>query len=201
MGRAASDARWRSADSNSNSEAAASHGIRYWEPRCDYPRAQCGLENQGAMGLEFEAAHTYVGSAYVKVMVVDSSKGSSSAARLITPYIKARNREETCLHLQYLVQGSGVEAVTVIQQDRLETRPVYTVSGADKRGMWRLAKMDLVMREGISRYFVEVRVRSGATGMFMLREFFYEAGRCRHEDPGQFRRSRLMNKYWQLSGH
>ena len=153
------------------------------------------------MGAEFEPAHTYVGSEYEKVMIVDSLKAESSAARLITPYIKTRNREEICLHLQYLMQGEGVETMTVIQQDRLETRPVYTVSSIEKKGMWRLAKMDLVMREGISRYFIEVRLKSHVSGMFMIRELFYEAGKCKRDSATFMKRSRLMDKYWQLSGH
>lgn len=152
------------------------------------------------MGTEFETAYTYIGTEYEKVKIVDSLKAESSAARLITPYIKTRNREEICLHLQYMMQGQGIETMTVIQQDRLETRPVYTVSSSEKKGMWRLAKMDLVMREGISRFFVEVRLKSHISGMFMIRELFYEAGKCNRDNDLFSRRSRLMEKYWQLNG-
>ena len=158
------------------------------------------MESQLGMGTKFEPAYTYIGSEYEKVMIVDALKAESSAARLITPYIKTRNREEVCVQLQYLVQGEGIDTMTVIQQDRVETRPVYTVNSMEKRGMWRLAKMDLVMREGISRFFIEVRLKSRVTGMFMIRELFYESGKCQHNNA-LLRRSRLMDKYWQLSGH
>lgn len=199
-GGSTSDATWRSSDTE-NSIDTSNSAIKFWEPLCDFPHASCGMESQSGMGTEFEPAYTFVGATYEKVMIVDASRAPSSAARLITPYIKTRNREEICLSLQYLIQGDGVEAVTVIQQDRQETRTVYTVSSAEKKGMWRLAKMDLVMRQGISRFFVEVRLKSGISGMFMIRDLHYEAGRCMHENASLIRRSRLMDKYWQLSGH
>lgn len=195
-----SHASWRSSGTE-NSIDTSNTGIKFWEPLCDFPQTMCGMESQAGLGSEFEPAYTFVGSAYEKVMIVDASRAQSSAARLITPYIKTRNREEVCLSLQYLIQGDGVDAVTVIQQDRQETRTVYTVNSAEKKGMWRLAKMDLVMRQGMNRFFVEVRLSSGRSGMFMVRDLHYEAGRCMHENASLIRRSRLMDKYWQLSGH
>lgn len=195
------DASWRSSVSENSIDSSIEPTLKFWEPQCEFPNNKCGMESQTGMGTEFEPAYTFIGSLYEKVMLVDASRSQSSAARLITPYIKTRNREEICLSLQYLIQGTGVDAVTVIQQDRLETRPVYTVTSDEKRGMWRLAKMDLVMREGISRFFVEVRLNTGKSGMFMIRELHYEAGRCMHETASQIRRSRLMDKYWQFSGH
>lgn len=190
---------WRTAPATNTIDSSSQ--IQYWEPQCDFPHARCGMKSQSGLGAEFESAYTYVGYDYEQVMVVDATKAESSAARLITPYIKTHNREEICLHLQYLMQGEGIETMTVIQQDRLETRPVYTVSSMEKKGMWRLAKMDLVMREGISRYFIEVRLKSHVTGMFMIRELFYETGKCKRDSAQLMRRSRLMDKYWQLSGH
>ena len=189
------EAVWRTQENAVDTPAS----LRFWEPGCDFPKTPCGIENQESIGAYFESAYTDIGSSYEKVMIVDPLKSASSAARLITPYIKARNREEICLTLQYLIQGEGVESVTVIQQNRLETRPVYSVSGSDKKGMWRLAKMDLVMRDGISRFFLEVRLQSHISGIMMVRELFYEAGKCRRDSASQYRSSRLFRGKWLLS--
>lgn len=194
---------WRSVITNEDDdEDQPSSRILYWDPLCEYPRENCGMQSQEGLGAEFESAYTFFGNQYEKVALVESKKATSSAARLITPYVKSHNREEICFVMEYLMQGPGIESMTIIQQDRRETRPVYTVDGAEKRNMWRIVKMDLVLREGINRYFVEVRIKRQVSGMFMVRQLHYESGRCQHEESvrSQLRRSRLMDKYWTMTG-
>jgi hypothetical protein len=156
------------------------------------------------MGSNFEPGFTYIGSSYDKVMILDTQHAATSAARLITPYIKAKNWDDICLTLEYLIQDSSVEKLTVIQQDRQATRPIYNVEGEAKKGKWRMAKMDIVLREGIVRYFVEARFKSGDKGVVMIRALDYEVGRCSDSDSerrqnSSLRRTRLMDKYWQLN--
>ena len=201
-----SRASWRTADVSPTSSVVSSNvPIIFWEPRCRYPRDQCGIENQAMMGSNFEPGFTYIGNSYEKVMILDTSIASSSAARLITPYIKAKNWDAICLTLEYLIQDEGIEKMTVIQQDRQATRPIYNVEGEAKKGKWRMAKMDIVLREGIVRYFIETRFKSGDRGVAMIRALDYEVGRCTDSDSGSgqqnsaMRRTRLMDKYWQLS--
>lgn len=176
----------------------------YWLPRCPYPRDPCGIENQPLMGSEFEPGFAVAGSEYQKVMILDTNHAPSSAARLITPYIKSRNREQVCLKLEYLLQDAGVEKLSIIQQDRRETRTIYTVSGPSRRDKWRVAKMDIVLREGIARYFLEVRLDKANKGLAMIKSFEYTPGSCSNEytdDTPQYefyKRSRLMSKYFEL---
>jgi len=177
--------------------------INYWNAQCRYPRETCGIENQAMMGSNFEPGYTQIGSSYEKVMILDSQAATSSAARLITPYIKARNWDDICLTLEYLISDDGVEKLTVIQQDRHETRSIYNVEGEEKKGKWRMAKMDIIMRKGITRYFIEARINSGRKGVIMIRSLEYEVGRCSDSSSSQnsqfMRRGRLMNKYWKLN--
>ena len=207
-----SRASWRTASSSSSSSSSPSSSqpsssgpIIYWEPRCRFPRDYCGIENQEMMGSTFQPGYTYIGSSYEKVMILDTQLAASSAARLITPYIKAKNWDDICLTMEYMIQDEGVEKLTVIQQDRQDTRPIYQVEGENKKGKWRMAKMDIVLREGIVRYFVEGRFKPGKRGIIMIRSLDYEVGRCADSDDSRqqnasMRRSRLMDKYWQLTG-
>lgn len=96
-------------------------------------------------------------------MLLDARYAGSSAARLITPYIKSAYRQNICLTMEYLIENEGLEKLTVIQQDRSQTKIIYQV-GDEKKGKWRVAKMDIVLRGGIVRYFIEGRVKRGRSG-------------------------------------
>lgn len=188
----------------SNKSDGSTSPTMYWLPRCPYPRDPCGIENQPLMGSEFEPGFAVAGSEYQKVMILDTNHAPTSAARLITPYIKARNREKICLKLEYLLQDEGVEKLSVIQQDRRETRTIFTVGGPSKRDKWRIAKMDIVLREGIVRYFLEVRLDKSKKGIAMIKSLEYSSGPCSTEYNDEspqyefYKRSRLMSKYFEL---
>lgn len=156
------------------------------------------------MGSDFEPGFAVAGSQYQKVMILDTNHAPTSAARLITPYIQSKNRDKICLKLEYLLQDEGVEKLSVIQQDRRETRTIYSVSESSKRDKWRVAKMDIVLREGIVRYILEVRLDKERKGIAMIKSFEYSPGSCSNEytdDSPQYefyKRSRLMSKYFEL---
>jgi len=193
----------------------------YWDESCPFPSSTCGLENQRIMGSYFEPGVTYIGSRQEKVVLLDSALAGSPAARIITPYIKASWKQSICLSLEYMIQDEGIEKVTVIQQDRSSTRIMYQVTGSEKRGSWRVAKMDITLRGGIVRYFIEARVKQGTPGLVMIKAFNYRNGKCKPEYSSSgassasssssgdgfnndmraalfMRRSRLLEKYWDL---
>lgn len=176
-------------------------GDIYWQESCNFPSTDCGIENQPIMGSYFEPAYTYIGSNYEKVVILDSRHAGSSAARLITPYIRSTWKQAVCLSLDYKIEGDGIEKLTVIQQDRHSTKIIYQVEEDDKKGKWRSAKMDILLRGGIIRYFVEARVDKRKTGLLMIRSLEYREGKCKPEYNRSAlfsRRSRLLNRYWDL---
>ena len=181
--------------------AICSGKLLYWPERCRFPNEdasnrspfgiadnyastsmypsssdnECGVENQPIMGSYFEPAFTYVGSKYQRVALIDARKSATSAARLMTPYIKSTEyKRPICLSFDYLIQGEAIEKMTVIQQERTRSRIIYSVgpnsesASSNERAMtgaWRAVHMDINIREGITRYFIEVRMktRTGST--------------------------------------
>lgn len=173
-----------------------SANLLYWPERCRFPNedatnrnpfgmsdnyastslsqsssdSECGVENQPIMGSYFEPAFTYVGPRYQRVALIDARKSATSAARLMTPYIKSNEyKRPICLSFDYLIQGEAIEKLTVIQQERTRSRIIYSVgpnsetASPDQRrktGAWRAVHMDINIREGITRYFIEVRMKS-----------------------------------------
>lgn len=132
--------------------------------------SECGVENQPIMGSYFEPAFTYIGPRYQRVALIDARKSATSAARLMTPYIKSDDyKRPICLSFDYLIQGEAIEKMTVIQQERTRSRIIYSVGSNSesaspderrKTGAWRAVHMDINIREGITRYFIEVRMKS-----------------------------------------
>ncbi|KAI1308652.1 hypothetical protein HDE_00403 [Halotydeus destructor] len=183
--------------------------VLYWTPSCIYPEEECGIQNQPIMESRFESGYTYIGDNYVKVMLLDSLTSASGAARLITPYIKSTYKQAICLTLEYKMEGPGIDQLSVIQQDRQLTKIIYQV-GQDKKEKWRIAKMDIVLRGGMVRFFLEGRMARATAGMAMVKGFAWKDGRCDQGSasghtssrmvarPGQFRRSRLFSKYWDM---
>ena len=170
--------------------------LLYWPERCRFPNedannrnpfgladdyasttltvstsdSECGVENQPIMGSYFEPAFTYVGPTYQRVALIDARKSATSAARLMTPYIKSTDyKRPICLSFDYLIQGEAIEKMTVIQQERTRSRIIYSVgpnsesanpNERKKTGAWRAVQMDINIREGITRYFIEVRMKT-----------------------------------------
>lgn len=175
---------------------ACSAKLLYWPERCRFPNedtnnrnpfglgdnyastsltpstsdSECGVENQPIMGSYFEPAFTYIGPRYQRVALIDARKAATSAARLMTPYIKSSEyKRPICLSFDYLIQGEAIEKMTVIQQERTRSKIIYSVGPNSesaspneraKTGAWRAVHMDINIREGITRYFIEVRMKT-----------------------------------------
>ncbi|KPM02480.1 hypothetical protein QR98_0008940 [Sarcoptes scabiei] len=105
-------------------------------------------------------------------------------SRLISHYFPSRYRE-ACLFISYYATGYGAQNFYVIQQDK-ENKCIF----ADRRlqqklNRWNEIEIQLDLRDGDPRFFLEIHYNKNIAGLFAIGRFSFGHGVCRQPQPNQ----------------
>jgi len=143
--------------------------------QCDFKTTDCGIVNQANMDTKFSYVHANIGGRNQNMLILDVSKAETQGARLITPYFHTYTYTDACLILDYYINGDGVQSLSVIQQDKMNSN-IWTSSM--KSFVFQRKYINVDLTRGEPRFFIEAHFEPKQVGIVAIDNLQLVYNRC-----------------------
>ncbi|XP_054163597.1 uncharacterized protein LOC128961388 [Oppia nitens] len=142
---------------------------------CNFKANDCGIVNGPDMKTRFVYGLATIGGRQQNMLVLDVRSAKTTGARLVTPYYKTKGQLYGCLRIEWYSYGSDSQTLSVTQQDKRD-RKLWSSSA--KSADWQKSYMNVDLRNGDFRFFIEATVLPGKSGTLAIDNIRFDYAIC-----------------------